>query len=50
MVKKKVLSLFGFVNESKEEEEETEEVKMEEKRISSIEHLRKKLNLIKEDE
>ncbi len=48
--KKKILSLFGLIDESNREEETPEEVKIEEKRISSLEHLRRKLNLINEDE
>ena len=48
--KKKVLSLFGLIDETNREEETPEEVKIEEKRISSLEHLRRKLNLLKEDE
>ena len=47
--KKKIFALFGFVNKSQEENETSEIVKQEEKKVSVLEKLKRKLNLIKEE-
>ncbi|MDD3593403.1 MAG: hypothetical protein PHX18_02130 [Candidatus Gastranaerophilales bacterium] len=48
--KKKLLSLFGFVDETSEEAENSEEVKKEAKKVNILTELRKKFDLLKEEE
>lgn len=48
--KKKILSLFGFVDETQEEAEKAQEVEEEAKKVNILSELRKKFDLIKEEE